>query len=68
MPDSIRRLLEWTPFGVMQNVPYRVYSGDLAGGEMWRLVLMQLVWTMAMVLLGRLWMRRSLRRVAVMGG
>ena len=68
LPDTMRRMLEWTPFGVMQNVPYRVYSGDLAGGEMWRLVLMQVIWTAGMVIVGRLWMRRSLRRVAVMGG
>ena len=52
----------------MQNVPYRVYSGDLAGGEMWRLVGMQIFWTAVLVAVGALWMRRALRRVTVMGG
>ncbi len=68
LPDTVRKILEWTPFGVMQNVPYRVYSGDLAGGEMWRLVGMQIFWTAVLVAVGALWMRQALRRVTVMGG
>lgn len=68
LPDILRRILEWTPFGVMQNVPYRIYSGNLAGGEMWRLCGLQILWTAVLLVAGGLWMRRALHRVTVMGG
>lgn len=31
-PDGLRQAVEYSPFGGMQDLPLRVYSGNLAGG------------------------------------
>lgn len=67
-PDSVRWVIELTPFGYMMNLPLRVYSGDIAGDALVRGVVLQLVWLAVMVMLGRMWMNRSLKKIVVQGG
>lgn len=67
-PEEVQRALELLPFGAMQNVPYRIYSGDLAGTQMGRAVLMQIFWFAVLSALGKVLMHRAERRVVVQGG
>lgn len=67
-PPLIRTIVMWTPFGYIMDLPFRVYSGDLAGGEALRGAALQTAWCMILILAGRLWMKRALRRVVVQGG
>lgn len=67
-PEKVQRALELLPFGAMQNVPYRIYSGDLAGTQMGRAVLMQIIWFTVLTALGKILMHRAERRVIVQGG
>ncbi len=67
-PDGIREFVELLPFAAGQNVPLRIYSGSLAGADMWRALGLQLFWMVALILAGRLWMRASMRKVAIQGG
>lgn len=68
LPDGLRRVLELTPFAAMQNLPLRVYGGSLSGGELTRGVLLGIFWSMALIVLGKWWMSRALRRVVAQGG
>lgn len=68
LPDGIRFAVELTPFGYMMNLPLRVYSGDIAGAEMLWGTALQVVWLFVMTVLGRLWMKRSLKKIVVQGG
>lgn len=68
MPEAMRRVIELTPFGVMQNLPFRIYSGNITGREMWFLTGMQLMWVVILVLGGWMWMRCALKRVVIQGG
>jgi len=67
-PEPIRKIIEYTPFAAMQNMPLRIYSGDIAGADAVRGVLLQLFWCAALLLAGKLLMRRSLKRVVAQGG
>ena len=67
-PDGLRQAVEYSPFGGMQDLPLRVYSGSLAGEELWLRLGLQIAWIAVLLALGRVWMRRALRRVAVQGG
>lgn len=67
-PDGLRRVLELTPFAATSNVPFRIYSGHLAGGEALRAAGLQVFWLLALVGLGRLLMHSALRRTVVQGG
>ena len=39
-PDAVRQILELLPFAAMQNVPLRVYSGDLSGAALEQAILL----------------------------
>jgi ABC-2 type transport system permease protein len=52
----------------MQNMPLRLYSGHIAGGEAARGMALQVFWAAALILLGRALMKRALKRVTVQGG
>ena len=67
-PASILRVLELLPFASMQNVPLRIYGGDIAGEEMVRAIGLQIFWLIAMMALGSFLCRRAERKVALQGG
>lgn len=67
-PDPLRRFLELLPFSSMGNVPLRIYSGDLCGGEMlWQMVL-QAFWAVALVGIGKIMEHYELKHVVIQGG
>lgn len=68
MPDGIRRIIELTPFATLQNLPFRIYSGNIAGTEMLRGIMLQVFWLMTLVLISRLWMSKTLKKVVIQGG
>ncbi len=68
LPEGVRKIMELLPFASMQNIPYRVYSGNLAGSELAAGVLLQVLWLLVMLAAGRLWMKKVLRRVVIQGG
>lgn len=67
-PTGVRRVLELLPFASMQNVPLRVYSGDLAGPQMYRSILLQIFWLATLVTAGRLLCRNAERKLLIQGG
>ncbi len=67
-PDKIRAVVELLPFAAMQNMPLRIYSGNIAGMDAVRGIGFQVFWLVVLVALGQLWMRRALRKVIVQGG
>lgn len=67
-PDKMKMIMELLPFASMQNVPLRVYSGDLQGGEALKAVALQVVWLVVLVALGQAVMARAERKLTVQGG
>lgn len=67
-PDGIRHILELLPFASMQNVPLRIYSGDLTGSAMWQAVFFQVFWLIALTLIGEFLNMLAMRRITVQGG
>ena len=68
MPDAFQRIVKLLPFGYMQDVPLRVFSGNIAGQEMLMQLGGQVIWLIILVIVGKLLMRRALKRVVVQGG
>lgn len=67
-PNKIGAVVEFLPFASMQNVPLRIYSGDIAGKDVMFRVALQLFWLVAIYLGGYYLMNRTLRNVVVQGG
>lgn len=67
-PEQIGCFLELTPFGAMQNVPLRIYSGSMSGEEILRAVCLQVFWLVAVTLFGQILCRVAVKRVTLQGG
>ena len=67
-PEPFRQVAELLPFAAMQNMPLRIYSGDIAGMDAIRGIGLQLFWVAAMMIFGKWLMTRSLKRVVTQGG
>lgn len=68
LPEPLRTIAALSPFGAMQNVPLRIYSGDLAGGDLAAAVGLQIFWCAALIALGAHMTRSGIRRAVIVGG
>lgn len=67
-PEWAQRALFLQPFAGVVDIPFRIYSGNLAGSDAIVGLGLQLFWTVALAGAGRLWMERVMRRLEVQGG
>ncbi|MFN3513898.1 MAG: ABC transporter permease [Phenylobacterium sp.] len=67
-PDWMHTFLLAQPFAGLVDIPFRIYSGNLAGSAAWTGIALQAFWTLAFVLLGRLAMEKVMDRLQVQGG
>lgn len=68
MPETMRAAMNWLPFRYMSDLPFRIYSGGIAGEQAWREIAAQAGWIALLVAFGILGFRRILRRIVVQGG
>ena len=67
-PAPLRAVAELLPFAAMQNMPLRVYSGNIAGMEALQGLALQVFWLTVLWFAGRFAMARALKKVVVQGG
>lgn len=67
-PKAMQTIMELLPFAAMQNVPLRVYSGNLSGGALIRAVLLQVFWIFALIAIGKLLCACAMQKTTVQGG
>jgi ABC-2 type transport system permease protein len=67
-PDGFRQVAQVLPFAAMQNMPLRIYSGDIAGLAALSGILFQLCWFVLLFALGKVWMIKTLKKVIIQGG
>ena len=67
-PDWAQPLLDFLPFRGLIDTPFRLYLGHIPASEWAGIVAHQLVWTGAIVLLGRALLARGTRRLVIQGG
>nr|WP_308743323.1 ABC transporter permease [uncultured Anaerocolumna sp.] len=68
LPNKIRTVMELLPFASMQNVPLRIYSGDIAGIRIYEKAALQLFWLVMLVVAGKLLTKKAAKKVVVQGG
>lgn len=67
-PKKYLFLLELSPFAYMQNVPFRIYSGDLAGIEIYPYIVKQIFWLAILLFLGMIIWKQAEKRMILQGG
>ena len=68
LPEKLRLLAALSPFGSMQNVPLRIYSGDIPLTDAPAVMGLQVFWILTLVLAGYLLTWSGLRRAVIAGG
>jgi ABC-2 type transport system permease protein len=68
LPEWMQPFMHLQPFAGLLDIPFRIYSGHLAGMEAALGLANQLVWSLVMVALGQLLMSRAMTRLQVQGG
>lgn len=68
LPDWLRRIAQLTPFASMQNVPLRIFSGDIPMREAAGVMGLQIFWIAVLGAAGYLLTKRGLRRAVILGG
>lgn len=68
LPGWAQPVLAWLPFAGLFDLPFRVYAGHLAPGQLASVLVRQTGWTLALIALGRWLLGRGLRRLVVQGG
>lgn len=67
-PEALQPIMYALPFAYMQNTPLLIYTGHISGFEALQSITIQLVWLSALVIAGRFFMKRALKKVIVQGG
>lgn len=67
-PEKLGQFMELLPFASMQNVPLRIYSGDIDGAEILKVVLLQLLWLVILTVTGKALCRRAEKKICIQGG
>ena len=68
LPDKLQKILEILPFGSMQNVPFRIFSGDIPLEVSYKAILLQLFWMILLTALGKRLFKTATKRAVVQGG
>ncbi len=67
-PARVLKLVQLLPFAAMQNMPLRIFCGNIAGMDAVRGIAFQIFWLAALVILGRAAMGQATKKVVVQGG
>ncbi len=67
-PDRWQRVLALLPYAQMLDAPIRLYTGEYGPERAGEVLLIQAVWTGALILLGASLWRRNRKRLLVQGG
>lgn len=68
MPSWLQNIVKLLPFHLTADFPFRVYSGHIPKDEALTGILIQIIWLVMLVILGKFAMKKALRRVVVQGG
>ena len=67
-PDAARPWLRAQPFAGLVDIPFSIYFGGLSGWRAVGAIALQFGWTAALIVGGRIWLGRVMRRLVVQGG
>ncbi len=68
MPESLQAALNFLPFRYTADLPFRIYSGNIGIPGRLSGIIIQMIWTGALLSVGTLLIGRMLRRTVIQGG
>ena len=68
MPNILRNISYMLPFRYTSDLPFRIYAGNIGMEEALISIVVQVFWIIIIVLSGKIWMKKALKRIVVQGG
>jgi len=68
MPETLKRIVYLLPFRYASDLPFRIYAGNISVKEALISIVVQFLWILILVALGKLWMNKALKKVVIQGG
>lgn len=67
-PEKLFKAMSLLPWASMQNVPFRIYSGNINGNDAIFAILLQIFWFVVLTIFGKFLLNKGLKKVVVQGG
>lgn len=68
MPQLLKTIVYILPFRYCSDLPFRIYAGNISNEEALISIFIQLFWILILFSIGKLWMKKALKKVVVQGG
>ncbi len=68
LPQSIQNVLNYLPFRFVSDLPFRIYMGNIQTNEALVYIAISFAWLVALILLGKLLLKKSLKKTIIQGG
>lgn len=68
MPDALKKIVYLLPFRYTSDLPFRIYAGNIGVKEGLISIGVQFFWIFILVILGKLWMNKALKKIVIQGG
>lgn len=68
LPNIIRNISEYLPFRLIGDLPFRIYSGNIGTNYAIKSITLQIIWIIILLIIGRLIMKKTLKKVCIQGG
>ena len=68
LPNIIINISEYLPFRLIGDLPFRIYSGNISGNYAIKCLILQIIWVILLCLIGKLIMKKALKKVSIQGG
>lgn len=67
-PDFMQKILKYLPFPYVSDFPFRLYVGNYTIQDGINGILIQFIWIIILIIVGRLLMKKALKRAVIQGG
>ena len=68
LPVLLLSLTEYLPFRLISDLSFRVYSGNINLAYGIKSIILQIIWIIILVIIGKLLMKKALSKVSIQGG
>jgi len=68
LPQSVQNVLNYLPFRFTADLPFRIYMGNVSLTDGLIAIGMSIVWLVILVVVGKLLIKKSLKKVVIQGG
>ena len=69
MPEILVKILKFTPFYYMQNLPFNIYIGYTTNEkEIFFSIIMQIIWIIVLTFFGKIILSKKIKKIEIQGG